>query len=287
MKPVACGNQVYSTGTLSSPANISAILFSKPSPLSFENGRLAGSAQTRSAARSTRSIRCACGERTDVMSAALNRPASSAAVRLLVTEAGLFLLFGGVGLVDPLGRASARQHAVGARLQVDVDVFEVAAHIGIVAERRHLALLVGGDHLAPGGDDQHELRIGHGLERLHQARRIGRALAVRPVTGVALGMVPAETREGVPIDRTVTGDVVGRAAVGGLPLAVLFLLRPLCHGLQARPEAEGEDENHCDARSSHEQLRRLAVSDRRWTRWKTGAGRARAGRLSYVPATAA
>jgi hypothetical protein len=57
MKPVACGNQVYSTGNFSSAATMSAILFSKPSPLSLENGVLAGSAQTRSAVRSTRSTR--------------------------------------------------------------------------------------------------------------------------------------------------------------------------------------------------------------------------------------
>src|SRR5438132_242384 len=113
MKPVACGNQVYSTGIPSSPAAMSAILFSKPSPLSFENGMLAGSAQTRSAARSTRSTRCPCTTRADVTRPALDSTATSAAVHLLVTEAGLLLLFGGGGLVGPLRRAAARQPAVG------------------------------------------------------------------------------------------------------------------------------------------------------------------------------
>src|SRR3989442_4912720 len=109
MKPVACGNQVYSTGILSSPAAMSAILFSKPSPLSFENGMLAGSAQTRNAARSTRSTRCPCATRADATRPALDSTATSAAVHLLVTEAGLLLLFGGGGLVGRFaGRARGR-----------------------------------------------------------------------------------------------------------------------------------------------------------------------------------
>src|SRR6266700_75978 len=82
MKPVACGNQVYSTGSLSSPATMSAILFSKPSPLSFENGRLAGSAQTRRAVRSTRSTRCACDFDIGVATPAMTAPANSTTVSL-------------------------------------------------------------------------------------------------------------------------------------------------------------------------------------------------------------
>src|SRR5947209_8066390 len=82
MKPVACGNQVYSTGSLSSRATMSAILFSKPSPLSFENGILAGSAQTRNAVRSTRSTRCACDFDIGVATVAMAAPTSSTAVSL-------------------------------------------------------------------------------------------------------------------------------------------------------------------------------------------------------------
>src|SRR5882762_6335153 len=108
MKPVACGNQVYSTGSLSSPATMSAILFSKPSPLSFENGRLAGSAHTRNAVRSTRSTRCACAfDDMDATRLALTAPASSTAAALAVTEALLLVLFRSLGLVGAFGRAAA------------------------------------------------------------------------------------------------------------------------------------------------------------------------------------
>ena len=47
--PRRCAHHVYSTGRCISRAISSAILFSKPSPFSFENGRLFGSAQTRRA----------------------------------------------------------------------------------------------------------------------------------------------------------------------------------------------------------------------------------------------
>src|SRR5215470_8739754 len=121
MKPVACGNQVYSTGSFSSAATMAAILFSNPSPLSFENGMLAGSAQTRSAARSTRSTRCAYA-RSDVAAPSASSATSRPVKLLPVTETSLLMGFRGGGLVGPLGRASARQDAIRARLQVDVDV---------------------------------------------------------------------------------------------------------------------------------------------------------------------
>src|SRR5215207_9143590 len=47
-KPRRCAHQVYSTRSPRSRAMSSAILFSKPSRRSFENGRLFGSAQMRS-----------------------------------------------------------------------------------------------------------------------------------------------------------------------------------------------------------------------------------------------
>src|SRR5712691_3499278 len=178
MKPVACGNQVYSTGTLSSAATIPAILFSKPSLLSFENGKFAGSAQTRSAVRLTRSTRCPSAPSAVVTIAVLDSTASSAAVLLTVTEASLLLLFRGCGLFDPFGRSPARQYAVRARLQVDVDVVDVAHHVTIIAERRHLALLVGADHLSAAGDHPHEVLIAYGPQRFHEARRIGRTLSI-------------------------------------------------------------------------------------------------------------
>src|SRR5260370_16487988 len=54
--PVACGYQLYDNPLPSLSANNSASLFSKPSPLSVENGMLFGSAQTRSILGSTSSI---------------------------------------------------------------------------------------------------------------------------------------------------------------------------------------------------------------------------------------
>src|SRR5436189_5857288 len=50
MKPRRCGSQKYSRVRCSSCATSAAILFSNPSPGRFENGRLFGSAQTRSGA---------------------------------------------------------------------------------------------------------------------------------------------------------------------------------------------------------------------------------------------
>src|SRR3954470_17316996 len=209
MKPVACGNQVYSTGSLSSPATMSAILFSKPSPLSFENGRLAGSAQTRKAVRSTRSTRCACAPATNATKLALTATGSSTAVSLAVTETLLLVLIRCLGLVGVFGRAPARQTALSTRFQIDVDVLDKATHIGVVAECRHLGLLVGANLLFASRNNEHEFGVVHHLQRLDQARRIGRALTIRPVTHVALGMIAAETRERVPIDRAVAGGVVG------------------------------------------------------------------------------
>src|SRR6266576_3748603 len=55
-KPVACGYQLYESPLPSLSASNSASLFSKPSPLSVENGMLCGSAQTLSTFGSIRSI---------------------------------------------------------------------------------------------------------------------------------------------------------------------------------------------------------------------------------------
>src|SRR5262245_27993951 len=178
MKPVACGKKAYSSGTLSSPATSSAILFSKPSPLSLEKGRLAGSAHTRSAVRLTRSTRWAAAARGGSPAPNRARANSPALSRLLATETGLFRRIGRCWLFHPLGGATARQHAVRARPQVNVDVVDVAHDVGIIAQGRHLALFVRAHHFAATGDHQHEVLIAHGLERFQQTRRIGRAFAV-------------------------------------------------------------------------------------------------------------
>src|SRR6185503_9491020 len=49
--PRRCANQVYSTRLPRSRASSAAILFSKPSPFELVNGRLFGSAHTRSGSR--------------------------------------------------------------------------------------------------------------------------------------------------------------------------------------------------------------------------------------------
>src|SRR5918994_190867 len=192
MKPVACGNQVYSTGTFSSSATISAILFSKPSPLSLENGMLAGSAQTRSAVRLTRSARCPSAVLTNAAKPAPKSTISSATRRLFPAETGLLMLFRRSRLFDPLGRASARQYAVCARHQVDVYVVNVAHDVGVVAECRHLALLVSPDYFAAASDNSHEVGIGRVLHRADESGRVARSLSIWTVTHVAFRMVAAE-----------------------------------------------------------------------------------------------
>src|SRR5262245_824024 len=164
MKPVACGNHVYSTGTLSSAATISAILFSNPSPLSFENGRLAGSAHTRSAVRLTRSTRCPSAARTGAARLMSSRTAASVAA-LLLTEARFLVRFSGGRLLVPFGRPPSRQYTVRTRFQVHIDVVDVAHDVVVIAEHRHHALLVGAHHLAAAGDDRHEVLVTHGLQR--------------------------------------------------------------------------------------------------------------------------
>src|SRR6185312_3922488 len=52
-KPRRCAHHVYSTRSPRSAASSEAMRFSNPSPRSFENGKLFGSAQTRSVSRPT------------------------------------------------------------------------------------------------------------------------------------------------------------------------------------------------------------------------------------------
>src|SRR5262245_38676499 len=125
MKPVACGNHTYSMGTLSSAATISAILFSKPSPFSLENGMLAGSAHTRSDRRLTKSVRCPSAACAGTARVAPSSTPSSAAM-LLSAKAGLLMLVRRLGFVGALGGAPARHPAFGARLEIHVDVVDVA-----------------------------------------------------------------------------------------------------------------------------------------------------------------
>src|SRR5262245_13076960 len=228
MKPVACGKKTYSTGTLSSSATISAILFSKPSPLSLENGMLAGSAHTRRDMRLTRSLRwpsAACAEPERFAPA--KRLSSSATLLLLLllgAKAGLLVLFRSRRLIGALHGASTREPALRSCLQVDEDVVDIAHDVGVIAQRRHNTLAGGADILASAGHDQQEIRVAHGLHGLDQRRCIGGALASGPVADVALGMIAPEARVGIPVDGAVRANVEGGCAVGSLPLAVLLLL---------------------------------------------------------------
>src|SRR6266446_253247 len=142
-KPVACGYQLYDNPLPSLSANNSASLFSKPSPLSVENGMLFGSAQTRSTLGSTSSIDSS-GRSTACASTFPDRNMAAIAVHdthqlnrvdlpgvpggslILVPETAIFRLGNRFGLVFVLLRSSARNRVIGARPQVDEYVLEVA-----------------------------------------------------------------------------------------------------------------------------------------------------------------
>src|SRR5262245_5040987 len=103
---------------------------------------LAGSAQTRKERRLTRSLRCPSAARTGAATPATRRaapartPISEATLLcmlLLGAKAGLLVLFGRSGLLGALGRTPARQTAHGPGLEVDVDVVDVAHHVGVIA----------------------------------------------------------------------------------------------------------------------------------------------------------
>src|SRR5579862_1911066 len=117
---------------------ISAILFSKPSRLSLENGRLFGSAQTRSSVReSSSTVVCAIADATRPRP---SRPASRTALII----------------VGPF-RPPPAEDAIGARLQVAVDVVEIIDHVLRRAEGRHNILGGGRDVLAAVDHDLGEL----------------------------------------------------------------------------------------------------------------------------------
>src|SRR3984885_10247762 len=121
-------------------------------------------------------------------------------------------LFGGFGLVFVFGRTAARNDVVGAGAQIGVDVGEVAHHVHIGRKRRHHLVVGGIDILAAVGDDVVEVDVAQRLQRIRQRRRIARSLAVGAVADMAVRMIAAETREGVPVDGAVLADLVGRVA---------------------------------------------------------------------------
>src|SRR5690606_37647263 len=109
------------------------ILFSKPSPFSFENGMFAGSAHTLSDVRSTRSTRTPSAARA-LPPIVPPSDTPSAAARLIVTKTALFIFSGRVGFISPLRGTAARQHAICTGLQVNVNVVDVAHDVGIIAK---------------------------------------------------------------------------------------------------------------------------------------------------------
>src|SRR5262249_1684233 len=157
-KPTDCGYHVYASFRFSFCARSSANLFSNPSPLSLENGRLRGSAQTRTRFGSTSSspesgpAPCACDERTETtrhatpISAATGKKQPKIGTRVirfctlisaLLAQAGVLCLGKGLRLRLTLLRPHPPESIVGAGAQIDVGVIDIAHHIRIGAECRH------------------------------------------------------------------------------------------------------------------------------------------------------
>src|SRR5713226_7818726 len=231
-KPVACGYQAYARLLPSFWANNSASLFSKPSLSSSAYAReLAAAAAT----SDTETIEHVHHRPMPVLALVvfargrdpLNAGSTILARRIptLMAHAARLGPCGGFGLFRMFLRSSAGDCLVGAGAHVDEDVVEIAHDVRIGAERRHHVLLRGGDVLAAVHHDVGEIRIAHGLERFLERRRVARAFRIRAVAGVAIGVVPAETRIGVPVDGSVLLDLVGRVTLG----VVIFSIRHLDH----------------------------------------------------------
>src|SRR5690606_40355783 len=77
------------------------ILFSKPSPFSFEKGMFAGSAHTLNDVRSTRSTRTPSAARA-LPPIVQPNDTPSVVTRLIVTKTALFIFSGRVGFISPL-----------------------------------------------------------------------------------------------------------------------------------------------------------------------------------------
>src|SRR3954468_20301237 len=140
-----------------------AMRFSKPSPLRFENGMSAGSAQTLSTSRVTRSGICCAAIRLGASVArttAASAPRRARRHRGSASETGLLGIRRRLGLVFALGRPHAPERAIGPGLEIDVDVVEVAGHVHVLAEGWHHVLAARSDVLAALNDDLDELLIG-------------------------------------------------------------------------------------------------------------------------------
>src|SRR5215471_12952861 len=179
----------------------------------------------------------------------------------LLPHAVAFALLRRFGLLRVLLWPAAGDNLVGTGADVHENVVEKTYHIRMSPERRHDVLLSRGDVLAAVHHDVGEIRIAHGLERALETGRIARALRVRPVAGVAIGVIPAKSRIRVPVDGSILLDLVGRIALGVGIFAVLLLdgrrvAGPVGPG-EARAEQERQEERPDERAPSHDRFLRL------------------------------
>src|SRR3712207_6543295 len=168
---------------------MAAMRFSNPFPSRFENGMLAGSAQTRSTFGVTRSGRCcawaAPGRPRPVASATSPARASVNPARLVLSaETRLFGIFCSLWLFISLLRPAAVEGTIGAGPEIDVDVIQIADDILVGTERRHDAGIAAAGNLPTLNDNLGELLVGHGLQRVRQGGSIRRPRRVGTVTGM-------------------------------------------------------------------------------------------------------
>ena len=133
---------------------------------------------------------------------------------------GLVLL-GFRRLVFVIWRPAARNFSVRPRLQIGVDIVDVAHHVRIQSERRHDLVVRGVDVLAAVGDGIDELIIGEGLQRIGQRRTERTAEPVGTVADMAIGMIAPISAVGVPVDGPVILHRIGMFGIEGRRLGAL------------------------------------------------------------------
>src|SRR5262245_21459966 len=72
---------------------------------------------------------------------------------------------------------------------------------------------------------------------------------------MALRMIAAKSGEGVPINRAVARNLIGRRAVGRLPFAVLFLFIGLTDAGRGHEQGEKREYGEAKAKGLHKQPR--------------------------------
>ena len=79
-------------------------------------------------------------------------------------------------------------------------MFNVTHHVRVVGEGGH-HVLIGRAHIHPSGHDHRQkFRIAHGLDGVHQARRVRTTHSVRAVADMAVGVVAPEATVTVPVN---------------------------------------------------------------------------------------